>query len=400
MVRILPFLVLACGSLPAQEPPTPVDLDEHEHSSMREVVDRAGHTLDDWIDRFRLSGFVAARYFDTEARGSRPDGALGIGAATLFVDADVRNVGSVFLELRLDYFQEAGQNAVGIGEAYMRFGDVFGSGGDHGVGLKVGRFDLPFGEYYNYEDPDRNRLVGFPAAIPYRWDEGVLAFADCGAWGFTAAFTDGTASRNSSSGIAPAATLRLHSRPSEELYLSASGMYIHSADLSSICFGGSVITPVTGSASGSSPSAEVRSSLGSLDADWQLLERVHLQVSAGGGRVDDDADAFDRTIVWWMLEPTVILAPGWDTTLRWSGAGTFDRRKGFQFEGRPYANGAASYGFDLSQLQRVQLGLRHTFAPGLIGKVEVGFDHLVATDVSALPDDTRLFTAAELVLSF
>jgi hypothetical protein len=392
-------LTFAAGLL-SQQPPVGTDLGEHQHTSMREALGAPARALDDWIDRFELSGFVAVRAFDTEARGAAPDGAVGIQAASLFVEADVKDVGTAFLELRLDYFQEAGQNASGLGEAYFTVDDAFGLDPEHGVHLRLGRFDLPFGEYYLAEDPDQNRMIGFPAVIPYRWDEGVMAFADRGTWGFAASLTDGTYSRNSQSGIAPAATVRLHARPTGSLYVSASGLYVHGADASAICFGGSVITPVTGSATGTSPSTEVRSLLGSVDLSWQLADALHLQASFGGGRIDDDVDAFDRTILWWMFEPTVQLAPNLDATLRWSGGGTFDRTEGFQLEARPYGNGAATYGFDLSSLQRVALGLRQHLHEHLTAKLEVGFDHFEATDVSGLPNDTRVFTAAEVVLTF
>lgn len=389
------------ATLQAQDaPPAGVDLTEDQHGSLRDVAGATRDRLDDWIDRFALSGFVAARFFDTERGGSRPDGALLIQAASLFVDANVKDVGEVFVELRLDYYPYDDETGVGLAETYMAFRDVVALDAHTGLGLKVGRFDLPFGEYYNYEDPDKNRLIGFPAAIPYRWDEGIEAFADFGTWGFTAALTDGSYSRTSSPGIAPAVTARLHARPADGLYLSASGLYIAGSPQSALCFGGSVITPVGGGIAGASPSTEVKSLLGSVDLDWQITEALHLQASAGTGRIDDAVDAFDRNIHWWMLEPTLQLSPTWQTTLRWSGAGTFDSEKGYQFEGRPYANGNASYGFDLAQLQRVALGLHHTFAPGLIGKVEVGFDRLAAVAGSGLPTDTRGFTGAELVLSF
>lgn len=393
-------LAFAAGNpLAAQDPPG-VDLGEDQLPSLRVLARDTERRLDDWIDRFALSGFVAARAFDTERGGTRPDGAIGIQAATLFVDVGVKDVGSAFVEIRLDYFPEAGNNQVDIGEAHAKFDRVLDLGNDTLLGAKVGRFDLPFGEYYLQEDPDRNRLIGFPAVMPYRWDEGAMVFADDGALGFAAAVTDGTYSRNSESGIAPAVTLRVHARPGNGLYLSASGLYIHEADQSALCLGGSVMTPVGGGTAGASPNAEARFCMGSIDAIWEPAAELRLQVSVGGGRIDDGADEFDRTLLWWMLEPSVQFAPGWDATLRWSGGGTFADREGYQLEGRPYANGAASYGFDLSQLQRLALGVRHTFAKSLIGKVEVGFDRLVATDTSGRPDDTRLFTAAELVLSF
>jgi hypothetical protein len=402
------LLAFACAtpaqSTPSQstpsEPATPVDLDQADHPSLRATLGDTQRALDDWIDRFRLYGFLGARAFDTTSGGARPDGAMGIQAAALFVEADVRDVASVFLEVRADYFQEAGGNQVDLGETYIRLRDVLHLAPGADLGLKVGRFDLPFGEWYLLEDPNKNRMIGFPAAIPYRWDEGLQAMVDTGGWGGNLALTDGTYSRNSATGIGPAVTLRAFARPIDGLYVSASGLYIDEADASALCFGGSVIVPVAGSAAGSSPSAAVRSSLGSLDLRCELGERLLVQGSVGGGRIDDEVDTFDRTIAWWMLETSWAFSTDWRLTGRWSGAGTFARDEGFRFEGRPYANGTASYGFDLTELQRVAACLQWTIAKDLLAKAEVGFDHLTATDQSGIPNDTRPFVAAELVLSF
>jgi hypothetical protein len=392
------FAPLWLAPLGAQTPP-PQSPPPNQTGSMRETFGNVGSRLDDWIDRFHVSGFVAARAFDTERGGTRPDGALGIQAATLFVDVAVKDVASAFLELRYDYFAEAGNNEAGIGEAYITLHDAFPIDADHAVHVRVGRFDLPFGEWYRQEDPDQNRLIGFPAAIPYRWDEGIAAFGELGPVGFIAALTDGTFSRNSESGVAPAATLRVHTRPADGLYVSVSGLYIHEADASALCFGGSVITPVSGGVAGVSPSSEVQSRLGSADVIWDVDESWRLQASFGGGKVNDAVDPFDRSILWFMVEPSWAFAKQWTATVRFSGAGTFDHDEGFQFEGRPYANGSA-VGFDLSSLQRLQLGVGLTLASGLIAKAEVGWDHLRVIDGSAMRDDKRLFTAAELVFSF
>ena len=407
MARTTPTCALVAllvhGAVACQEPQpqTPgVDLGADQHDSLRDAFADAGEALDDWIDRFQLYGFVAGRYFDTQAGGARPDGALGIQAATLFFDVGVRDVASAFVELRMDYFQESGNNEVGIGEAYIRVDDVLGDDEHGGLGLKVGRFDLAFGEWYLLEDPNKNRMIGFPVAMPYRWDEGVQLFADRGDWGFAASLTEGSFDRQSQAGIGPAAALRLHARPCDDLYVSASGLYVHEAATTPLCFSGWVVTPVVGGASGASPSTAVRSTFGSLDAMWQASDTVHVQASAGVGVVDDPVSAFDRTFYWWMFEPSWRFAPRWQLTGRWSGVGTFDGQEGYSFEGRPYGNGLASYGDDLMAMQRIAAGISHDLAQELVFKVEVGFDHLRGTTLSGLPNDTRVFTAAELVLSF
>jgi hypothetical protein len=356
--------------------------------------------LDNWAEHLRLYGFAALRAFDTGDRGSAPDGAVGIQAATLFVDADVPEIGRAFLELRLDYFQEAGGNDSGIGEAWFTIDDAFGLGADHAVDLRFGRFDLPFGEYYLLEDPDKNRMIGFPAVMPYRWDEGVMAIVSRDSWGVVAAITDGSYSRNSEGGIGPGAVMRGHVRPTDGLYVSASVLWMHEVADSALCLGGSRIGPVRNSANGTSPSAEVSSLLGSLDLRWQLSDAMHLQASVGGGNVDDDAPGFDRSLVWWMLEPTVRLTPDLEATLRWSGGGTFAGDEGFQLESRPYGNGIATYGDDLSSIQRLALGVRERLHPRLAVKAEVGFDRLKATTLSGRGDTTGIFVGAEIVLTF
>ena len=403
MPRPLPCLgILALGAcVSAQDVPTGgVDLGEDQHSSLREAFAGVERTFDSWFERFELRGFVAARAFDTARGGSRPDGAIGVQAGTLFVDAEVRDVGRALFEIRYDYFEEAGNNEVSLGEAYLQLDDITGTGGPNGLNLRIGRFDLPFAEWYLLEDPNRNRMIGFPAMIPYRWDEGVLAFADYGGWGFAAALTDGTYSRNSQVGVAPAATLRMHTRPCDALYVSASGIYVHEADAAAICTGGSLLTPVGGGVAGTSPSAEVRVVLAAVDAKWQPSDRFHLQVEAGTGHIDDFVSAFDRTFYWWTFEPSVRLAPQWQATFRWSAVGTFDAEEGYLFESRPYGNGAASFGFDQRSLQRFAAGLSCELTADLVAKVEVGFDRFRVIDASPLDDDTRVFSAAELVLTF
>lgn len=396
------ILSIAFGTAPllAQDPPpVTVDLSDESHPTIAEALGDAGRALDDWVERFDLHGFLATRFMDTEARGRHPDGFLGVHQALLFVEADVRNVGTAVLEVEFEHFRENDAQGTGVNEAYIRIDDVCGEDCG-GIGIKVGRFDLPFGEYYLREDPTENNLIGLPIAMPYRWDEGILLFGGGPEFGFAAALTEGSYDRVSSAGIGPAFTARVHTTPCESLYLSASGHYANDTPSSAICFSGNVLLPVGGGAAGASPSATIDVLLGSLDARWQATGSLHVQASIGAGQVDDASDAFDREFAWWILEPSWVFDQHWRATVRWSGVSTFDDQEGYAFEGRPYANGTANYGYDLMRAQRVAAGITYTFAAGLIGKVEAGFDHLVGTTASGLPNATIDFVAAELVLAF
>lgn len=413
-MRSLPIVVAATladlllaqqsPSNPAPEKPAPapagsgVDLSGDEHPTIGEALGRI--RLGDWFERLDVLGFTSVRAFQTDDRGARPDGAIGIDQATVFLDAGVRGVGSVFCEVRIERLYDADTTGIGTGELYINLPNVATLPGDGTLGLKVGRFDFRFGEYYPLEDAHKNRTISYPASLPYQFDEGVLAVADIGTFGLDASISDGTRSRNSRTGISPAVTTRLRWRPSDRFYASASGHWSHGADISALGFNASLVTPVTGSASGSSSSLEVGLLTGCADVICRLGDRLHLQAQAGAARVRDDDEAFSRTFYWWTFEPWLQLTESTLLVARYSGVGTYDDQEGYRFEGRPFANATATYGFDLRSLERLSIGLNHTFLPGLVGKAEVGCDRLTGTAASGRPDDTMPFVACELVLTF
>lgn len=398
--------VLAGASLFAQQPgpATPaapaggVDLAGEEHPTIGEALGKL--RLGDWFERLDVTGFTSVRWFETDDRGSRPDGAIGIDQATVFLDAAVREVGSIVCEVRIERLYDADTTGLTTGELHIWLPDVCVLPGDGKLSLRVGRFDLRFGEYYMLEDAHLNRTISYPVSLPYQFDEGVLATADFGTWRLDASVSDGTRSRNSNTGIAPGFTTRLQYEPHDRLLLSASGHYAHECAVSALGFNASLVTPVTGAATGSSSSAEVRLTAGCADLIAEPFTGVHVQLQAGAARVADDDEAFSRTFYWWTVEPWLDLGQATRLVARGSGAGTYDDVEGYRFEGRPFGNGTATYGFDLAAMERWSIGIAHTFVTGLTGKVEVGVDRLTATDVSARPDDTRSFFAAELVLVF
>ncbi|MCC7062613.1 MAG: hypothetical protein IT456_07405, partial [Planctomycetes bacterium] len=58
-------MALGSGILCQQDPPAAaggVDLSGEEHATIRQALEVTRAKLDDWIDRFSLSGLVAARY--------------------------------------------------------------------------------------------------------------------------------------------------------------------------------------------------------------------------------------------------------------------------------------------------------------------------------------------------
>lgn len=379
-------------------PPPPVDLSGEAHASMDDLG--GGTRGRDWFERVDVFGFVAGAYYHTEARGRWPRGAFVVDQASLFVEADVSEDVGALLELKFD---EQPSTTFRTGETYVNLRRVAAWGDDGRLGVKLGRFDLPFGQYYLLQHAPDNPLVTYPAAMPYGVDEGVLAYGVWRGVEFAASVTEGHLERDSSQGTAPAVTARIGGDCGRGVHASASYLHIRETGRSAVCFSGIWLTPVgvdAPSTLGTSPSAGVRADLGVLDVRFEPGDRFRLRVSLGHGRLDDEVDAFDRDFTWFVLEPAWSPSPRWEVVGRWSEVGTYDDQEGLRFEGRPHANASADVGHDLTRLRRLSLGVRFDVTPALAAKLEVGIDHLDVIDVSPFRGDDRAYVAAQVVASF
>jgi hypothetical protein len=397
--RAVVALAAVMGGVAAQDPaPAPtVDLSGDSYASIH-AIGGSGDTRD-WFQRVELRGFVAGAYVHTESRSKWPGGAFVVDQASLFLDADVRDDIGVVLELKFD---ELPLTTFRTGETYIDLRRV-AAWDDGKLGVKIGRFDLPFGEYYLLQHAPDNPLVSYPVAMPYGYDEGVEAYGSWRRLQFVGAITEGHQERDGSQETAPAVTVRVGAELGRGIYTSASYMHVRDTARSALCFSGTFLTPVgmgAPSALGVSPSPSVRADLGVVDLRWQPTDTVRLRASVGHGRLDDAADAFDRDFTWFVFEPSWRPCPALELVGRWSEVGTYDDGEGLRFEGRQFANGSADMGFDLSRLRRLSFGVGWQVATGVAAKLEVGIDHLEAIDASPFSDDDRAFVAAQVVAWF
>jgi len=394
--------VLAAGVssvLSAQAAP-PVDLGDHAYDALPRAGDGSTGTGRDWFERIDVWGYVAGAYLQTESRGKWPGGAFVVDQASLFLAADVSERVGVMLELKFD---ELPVTTFRTGETYIDLRRVMEWGDDGKLGVKVGRFDLPFGDYYQLQHAPDNPLVSYSAAMPYGVDEGVEVYGGWRGVEFVGAVTEGHIERDATQETAPAVTVRLGGDLRQGLHASASYMNVAQTARSALCFSGMWLTPVgVGGPStlGTSPSASVRVDVGVLDVSWQPTASTRLRVSLGHGRLNDRVDAFDRDFTWFVLEPSWRPHPDLEVVGRWSEVGTYDDQEGLRFEGRPLANAGADVGHDLSRLRRLSLGLGWRIRPALIGKLEFGIDHVETIDVSPFSDDHRAYVAAGLIATF
>lgn len=403
-------VLLLIGAVRAQDSKLDVDLsggevdsiDAQDHAELRADADSTESR--DWFRRFEMWGYVATDYIHTGSEGIRPRGAAVLRQASLFVRAEVQEKVSFFLELRGPRFP-SNNNDMSAHEVYAQFHDIVALEADDFVSLKVGRVDIPFGQYYLQEDAVDNALITYPVALPYGIDEGVVAYGQYRGIDWAAAFLEGNYSGSDQQGSAKCGVLRVSGKPSDTWTFTASGLASGGSPASALCFSGATLSPVgaRGSSSlGNSPTSRVEVAAYVLDAQWKSDAHGSVQLSAGQAFVRDDVSQFNREIIWASFEPMIRLSEDVQCIFRWSEVGTFDSDKGYLFRALPTSDGAASFGYDTKRAQRLSLGARWAISPRVTLKAEIGRDRYWTIDASSASPgrDRREFAALELVLSF
>lgn len=355
-----------------------------------------------WFENVDLSGYAALTYFDSGGVGTLDDGSFIVKEASLFLDVQLWERVSLFDETLLLRFPNPDQFSVG--ELHVKLTGLFASEGEGGVGLKVGRIEIPFGEDYLRWDAHESPWITYTAADPYGIDEGVELYGKLGGANWIAALTNGASGTGRDDGPAKLVAVKLYGEPCADVYSSVSLLTTGNTTRSAFRLSGAPITPVGAGASSSagvSPSGEVNATCWEADARIAESRRVSLALQLGQAFIEDDADSFDRDLTWYGIESSVRLSDDVDLLVRYSEIGTNDSDTGYIFSGKPVAQ-AEDLGFDTHALRRLSGGLCWTVNPHLVGKVEVGHDWLDLIDVSPLAEDNhdRLFFGLELVASF
>lgn len=379
-----------------------VDLSEHQQTQLNSPAD--AHVLSNpWWQNIEIWGFGAAGYYDTGSGGTRDPGSFEIKEASLFVEAQVWEKTSFFIELQTNRLGADNDKYVRTGEVYIHLRDVLETN-TGSVGVKIGRFDIPFGEEYLWQDAIDNPLITNSASYPYGWDEGVLAYGNWGELNWVAAISDGSDARSSDDTSDKAFNLKLYGNLLHPLYLSASYMYNGDGKKSAVEFGGSHFQPVTDSAVGSSTSAEVNSDMWELNLKYQfsLGDMPGYVALTGGWANQDDADSnFDRDFSWFSVEPFLQVTNRFYGVVRYSEIGTFDDDEGFHFDGKTFAGGNSAYGFDTKRFRRLGVGIGWQPNPRTRAKLEIGRDWFDLIDASNInKDDDRNFVGLEMAVGF
>ena len=382
-----------------------VDLSGEELPSLYEEV-AATHVLArPWYQNIDISGFGAVWLVDSGKDGTRPHPGFVIKESSLFVEAEAWEEVSFFFEIQTNGLQRDHSASVRTGEVYAHFRNVLKKWGDDLLGLKVGRVDIPFGEEYLWQDAPDNPLISNSAAYPWLWDEGIVLYGRFRGIGWVASVMDGTLARSQEDGPDKAVIAKVYGKPREPLYLSASLMRNGDTTRGALLLGGSLFQPVgAGGASsvGSSPSEKVDALLGEVDAKYRISEKAALELSLGRALVNDQEDAFDRDLTWFLMQPRYNFTENVHAVLRYSEIGTYDSGQGYRIGGEFLAGGNEAFGYDARRLQRFAAGLGWRLNFHTMVKLEVGRDWFEVIDSSPFDpggDDRKVF-ALELAVSF
>lgn len=354
-----------------------------------------------WFQNVDLWGFASFGFLATGNDGPFEHGGFHVLQSHLHMDFEVIDDISVFLELVV-VSRGYDSSYVESGELHARFDDLFGI---EGLGLKVGRFDIPFGNEYLRQDAPDNPMISHSVAFPYGLDEGVELFGSVGPVDFIVAVTDGVAYRSMEDNWDKAINVKISGSPTDWLDLSGSFMRTGIAKKSALFFAGSPLQPVgtfLPSTAGSSGSIGVDTILYELDATISICDALALDLTFGQAFTDDRVSAFNRDFYWFSALLQWSITQEWYLAARYSEIGTHDDSEGFAFNGAIFSALAAVYGHDTDRLRRLSFGVGWRPNPHIVVKAEAGFDTVHLIDVSTLENDNdgRWFFGVELTASF
>ncbi len=415
----LAVVMASCSLAQAQDSATQERVDELERR-LRALEDKqADDTFrpEDWFRRFHLSGNADIAFLSGEKRSSEDEGRFVVDNARLFIDVDLASngrVGDVYLfDSASFYFEwELYNFATFINDAAslnVRFDHLFGL---EGINMRAGRMPIPYGEEYVRfsEQRPENPLIGFSAAAPYFWDEGIEFFGsnEEGSLRYILAVMDGDIATNQNSDRQPQLALKLSGRPTDWLELSASGLHTGklgsngNPGFSAIVFSFAPISPfgfqsnVTNFQDGApipdDPDLELETvNAAEVDAILSHPDVGHVWLGFGLVAIRTEGDStYDRDLRYGVGEVVYELGH-LDEALRklyvaarYSAIGTFDSDEGYFL---PTTNDGDDLGYNTESVSILSLGVGCRLSDNINLKTE--YDWYEFDVVSGVPGSIR-----------
>ena len=139
------------GSSRAEPSPAPVRTQPEPSVRTEAPTSRAAREI-------RVSGEAGLGYFSSGPAGAYPNNEFRIDEARIFLEAAVWK--NVYFYTGMEFAtRESEENNIRVGELYADVEDVLTAGRDRRLSLRVGRFNIPFGEEYQYRSVMTNPLI-------------------------------------------------------------------------------------------------------------------------------------------------------------------------------------------------------------------------------------------------
>lgn len=350
-------------------------------------------------DRIHINGEAGVAFFDTGNQGEVPNSEFRVDEAKLFVEAQIIEDIYVFVEVDI-ITREEGDDPLQLGELYLEFEDV---GNRNGLfNIRVGRFDIPFGEEYLTRDAIDNPLISHSLSDIWGIDEGVQIFGSHQKLEYVFAIQNGGEPIAQDFNSDKAIVGRLLFRPSPSFHFSGSAMRTGDLDVngdrfSEVWFGNGFLVPL-----GSVNTTSIIS--GNLfQGDGHLTwTRGHLHIAAGHLEYRDDNSVADqsRDANYFQIEAVQTLNQ--NKEYPWHAAARYSRitsGRGFPIVG--FGN-FQSYLFDdeklTEDLWRLSLGIGYRIGRNVLLKAEYSFEN--GRQVDGIDRDNENFFGVEAAVRF
>lgn len=353
-------------------------------------------TLTTTLGRIRLSGEGGVGFFRTGSEGQFPNSEFRVDEAKLFVEAPIWDEVYFFSEINFTLREEM-REELWVGELYLDFENLSRWWQREGqLNLRVGRFDIPFGDEYLTRDAIDNPLISHSLSDLWGVDEGVELFGRFGKFQYVVAIQNGGYSTLRDFDADKAVVGRLSCDPVEWLHLSASAMRtgkLNAEDdfLSELWFGNGFVRSVGSLATTTTFEAQV------FEGDVRVrFPKGHLQAAGGLLRYDDNDTAADnrRDVFYYYVEGVQHITKKLYAAARWSQIQCDD---GFPLVG--HGDFTEFLYYELTEdLWRLSLGLGYRWSPNLLFKAEYTFER--GTIINGDKRDREDFVAAEIAFRF
>jgi hypothetical protein len=340
----------------------------------------------------RLSGETGLAFFSSGPDGAYPKAEFHVDEARIFLEAPVWKNVYFFTGLELAT-RESVAGTVDAGELYADIEELFALERGQHLNLRLGRFNIPFGEEYQYRSVMTDPLITHSVADIWGYDTGVQVYGSLSGLQYNFAVQNGGINRDKS------LTARIGYDPVRSLHLSASVHHTGKVDaaedvFSQIWFGGAFFGTLNPGPATRTFSAR----LYEFDAVWRWKEG---QLSAAGGvaQFDEDNGTPDnsRRLRYHSLEIVQQIVDRLSGAVRYSEVrvpGGY-RLQGQGDSGKYFYNPYAPLTTDL---RRLSAGIRYQFGPPLVWKLEYSWErgHLA----NGLVRDSEDLFATEFGLKF